>query len=605
MLTQKLKSSCKIISVGLGLFSSYVSYQYQQTFGDKVDVTLAKNIDQIQKWFTVKSKMAFTITEFYLLQYCKKLSTSSLFHQMDVTLIIIFLANSQNVLLHDIGVKLLSVVQFPSDIDMGYYINQCKPNTLIGLARSNLVCPKWFQNGYFVLLNGNESEVRIKAKLEVLLEKIEASQPNVKPEELCTSWLYNRVKNEQLPQDPVLNVMVDLCTERDNLELTQDVQIPFQNHVRTYLDILRRYSTDPKVNSDEVISHEMINIVKEILSLYRGDVKLHAECGNILANLALSKCNIEPVSTFIPLFLRWKQGESFALRIIADRCLYNLDKPRNENLLDGIFILHPNTRQNCEPDVDVIFIHGINGSPFHTWREKNSTNQGLGTLCWPKDWLPNDLPNIRVLAVHYNTKLSEWSLTCPVEKQKYSLDNQSLEIKEKLVKCGVGERPIIWVAHSMGGLIVKKILISPNNNQIVDSTKGALFYSVPHLGSPVATQSEKARFILFPSVEANELSQTSTNLKELHQKFLSLVHNRKINCVDFGESKASPLPYIKVKSVIVPRLSSDVGYGKYILLDSNHRDTCKPESRTDIKYTETVEMIKKVSSGKVDTHKKW
>ena len=139
MLTQKLKSSCKIISVGLGLFSSYVSYQYQQTFGDKVDVTLAKNIDQIQKWFTVKSKMAVTITEFYLLQYCKKLSTSSLFHQMDVTLIIIFLANSQNVLLHDIGVKLLSVVQFPSDIDMGYYINQCKPNTLIGLAMSKMV----------------------------------------------------------------------------------------------------------------------------------------------------------------------------------------------------------------------------------------------------------------------------------------------------------------------------------------------------------------------------------------------------------------------------------------------------------------------------------
>lgn len=37
---------------------------------------------------------------------------------------------------------------------------------------------------------------------------------------------------------------------------------------------------------------------------------------------------------------------------------------------------------------------------------------------------------------------------------------RSIEMIEELKKLGVGERPIIWVGHSKGGLFIKQILVS-------------------------------------------------------------------------------------------------------------------------------------------------
>ena len=40
-----------------------------------------------------------------------------------------------------------------------------------------------------------------------------------------------------------------------------------------------------------------------------------------------------------------------------------------------------------------------------------------------------------------------------------------------------------------------------------ENTKGVLFYSTPHKGSPLAAISSQARHLLLPSVEVEELSQ--------------------------------------------------------------------------------------------------
>ena len=40
-----------------------------------------------------------------------------------------------------------------------------------------------------------------------------------------------------------------------------------------------------------------------------------------------------------------------------------------------------------------------------------------------------------------------------------SLVSHSQEMREALEAAGVGERPIVWITHSMGGLLVKHILM--------------------------------------------------------------------------------------------------------------------------------------------------
>ncbi len=58
--------------------------------------------------------------------------------------------------------------------------------------------------------------------------------------------------------------------------------------------------------------------------------------------------------------------------------------------------------------VDVVFIHGILGGVFYSWRELDRDNsRGWGTsdlvsseeysYCWPRDWLKNMSPNIRYI----------------------------------------------------------------------------------------------------------------------------------------------------------------------------------------------------------------
>lgn len=61
-----------------------------------------------------------------------------------------------------------------------------------------------------------------------------------------------------------------------------------------------------------------------------------------------------------------------------------------------------------------------------------------------------------------------------------TLEERSGLILEELRKSGIGKRPTVWVAHSMGGLLVKKMLtdgetklsfISPAMNTVLSLSK--------------------------------------------------------------------------------------------------------------------------------------
>lgn len=89
------------------------------------------------------------------------------------------------------------------------------------------------------------------------------------------------------------------------------------------------------------------------------------------------------------------------------------------------------------------------------------------TYCWPKDWLSKDCNNLRIIGISYNTSLSMWAPICPAEKVKFTLEERSDDLLGKLLAIGVGNKPIVWITHSMGGLIVKEMLCNGEFGQIV------------------------------------------------------------------------------------------------------------------------------------------
>lgn len=113
--------------------------------------------------------------------------------------------------------------------------------------------------------------------------------------------------------------------------------------------------------------------------------------------------------------------------------------------------------------------------------------------CWPGDWLPLDCPGVRVIAVNYTTDPYLWRPLWIRKRNRTSLLERAREMMELLTDIGVGVgHPIVWVGHSKGGIFIKQIMVDAWECGMASvaplwrSSRGCLFYSVPHRGSPLA-----------------------------------------------------------------------------------------------------------------------
>ncbi|KAL2835613.1 hypothetical protein BJY01DRAFT_258990 [Aspergillus pseudoustus] len=147
--------------------------------------------------------------------------------------------------------------------------------------------------------------------------------------------------------------------------------------------------------------------------------------------------------------------------------------------------------ESPNPLVDIVFVHGLNGHPHRTW---TSTKTGA---FWPVDLLPEvlDQNRVRILTYGYNANVT--SFTDGASKDRILNHSETLAAQlaanRTIKKCT--DRPIIFVCHSLGGLVVKRALIYSRSltNEKVEhlrsiyvSTYGILFLGTPHNGSEVA-----------------------------------------------------------------------------------------------------------------------
>ncbi|KAM4040926.1 protein SERAC1 isoform 2-T2 [Anomaloglossus baeobatrachus] len=211
-----------------------------------------------------------------------------------------------------------------------------------------------------------------------------------------------------------------------------------------------------------------------------------------------------------------------------------------------------------------------------------------------RDWLAEDCPALRIISVEYDTHLSDWKAKCPADNNRKSMAYRSSEILNKLKMAGVGKRPIIWVSHSMGGLLVKKMLVNASKDKdmqdFVKNTRGIAFYSVPHHGSRLAEYSVNARLLLFPSIEVKELSKDSPALKELNEEFLEFAKNKEFKVVSFAETLPTRIGSM-MRLHVVPAASADLGIGDIIPVEVNHLNICKPKSKKSFIYQQTLQFI--------------
>ncbi|XP_037376487.1 protein SERAC1 isoform X1 [Talpa occidentalis] len=356
---------------------------------------------------------------------------------------------------------------------------------------------------------------------------------------------------------------------------------------------------------DQIEARGGLQLLQRLYRLHKDCPSVQRNILRIIGNMALNEHLHSTIfcSGWVSILAEAMKSPQIMEASHAARTLANLDRDTvREKYPDGVYVLHPQYRTSQPIKADVLFIHGLMGAAFKTWRqqdnertllEKISEDEAKYTTCWPKTWLARDCPALRIISVEYDTSLSDWRARCPMERK--SIAYRSNELLGKLRAAGVGDRPVIWVSHSMGGLLVKKMLLEaskkPEMNAVINNTRGMIFYSVPHHGSHLAEYSVNIRYLLFPSLEVKELSKDSPALKTLHDDFLELAKDKNFQVLNFVETLPTCIGSM-IKLHVVPVESADIGIGDLIPVDVNHLDICKPKRKDAFLYQRTLQFIR-------------
>jgi pimeloyl-ACP methyl ester carboxylesterase len=245
-----------------------------------------------------------------------------------------------------------------------------------------------------------------------------------------------------------------------------------------------------------------------------------------------------------------------------------------------------------------VFVHGLGGGSHSTWRCSDAAGD-VAEGFWPS-WIGADFANVGVWALGYHADVSAWT------SESMPLADRGTAILETLANEGIGERPVIFITHSMGGILTKQILRHATSfgvkrwESIARRTRGIAFIATPHAGADLAGFAELARLVLRTNEQVGELRAHHPRLRELHAWFLKFQGDQKVVCRTFCETRelrpavlglTLPKGFLVVDQTSAePHVPGEVA----IPLDEDHVSICKPADRKAPLYKSLRRFISEV-----------
>ncbi|KAI0904415.1 ribonuclease-like protein p/mrp subunit [Ustulina deusta] len=262
------------------------------------------------------------------------------------------------------------------------------------------------------------------------------------------------------------------------------------------------------------------------------------------------------------------------------------------------------------PDVDIVAVHGINGDAFNTFSTKSNNRFWLGD----HDMLPRDVPNSRIMTYRYPASVATLLGGTSSDRILQHAQTMVAELVADRELEDATERPIIFVCHSLGGIIVKRALVYSASrtsrhinhlHSIYVSTYGLLFFGTPHQGSGTAnlvTFAQRIIDVLIPSKLVDTQAQLldalregSEVLQEITDNFAPLMKDLRIYF--FWEQEKTDLgyklDYVVSESSAAPILDNTDRAG----LRADHRNMCRFTSRNAPGYNLVASSLLRYSRG--------
>ncbi|KAI1376469.1 hypothetical protein F4677DRAFT_79151 [Hypoxylon crocopeplum] len=253
---------------------------------------------------------------------------------------------------------------------------------------------------------------------------------------------------------------------------------------------------------------------------------------------------------------------------------------------------------------DIIFIHGLGGTSRQTWSKHRDPE-----LFWPSTFLPLE-PGIclaRILTFGYNANFRKAGSvsTSILDFAKELLFELKYAKDEEKADLNMGSVPLIFVVHSMGGLIVKEAYIQgqidPEYESIVKAISAIIFLATPHRGTLLAESLNRilqSTMVINPKQYISDLAKNSLALQRLNEQFRHIAPQ--LDIISFYETQ--PTPIMLARIMILEKDSSILGYPGEVskALDADHHGICKYESPKDPNYIAVrnvlMSLLGKISS---------
>ncbi|VUC20684.1 unnamed protein product [Clonostachys rosea] len=274
----------------------------------------------------------------------------------------------------------------------------------------------------------------------------------------------------------------------------------------------------------------------------------------------------------------------------------------------GITPLHGNEASI----VDIMAVPGLGSHAIGGFKVKN------GTTNWFRDFLPEDIPQARLLTYGYHSSLAATDAKYSITDLAKTFLDSFLTFREDT---NTPKRPIIFIGHSLGGLLIKEALAISHNAASDDrygdfckSSYGFVFFGVPNYGIRRGSLKDivvgQPNEQLIHDLEVDSEGEPTPYLRELKKKFLSscksqaypsriilyyeLKKTRSIQRAGNGTISASGDPKFMVTQESACQIGLEDDETNKHAIDADHSNLVKFANQVDDNYCRVLSQLKRM-----------
>jgi len=205
-----------------------------------------------------------------------------------------------------------------------------------------------------------------------------------------------------------------------------------------------------------------------------------------------------------------------------------------------------------DANVDVVAVTGLGGHALGSFRSKD------GVSVWLRDFAPADVPQTRFVTYGYDTAVAESDSNQGIRELAHTLLDELATFR---CRTRTQKRPLCFVCHSLGGVVLKKALVISSKarepkyqelHDVIVATYGLVLMGVPNHG----LQHEQLQTVVegqpnkgfIQDLRVQSCGQASHFLDDLTSEFSDLDKQRQppFVIISYYETKDSPTVMVSV-----------------------------------------------------------